>query len=61
MGDVIRYISKSKRERARLIREARAIYDTVFRPSDAVREQQDKASASHMRIAADVHGEGGLS
>ncbi|GLR87918.1 hypothetical protein [Bradyrhizobium iriomotense] len=62
MGDVLRFVSKSERERARLIREARAIYDSVFPPSDPVREQLDKASASHMRIGADVHhGEGGKS
>ena len=58
MGEVIPFVPKSERERARLIREARAIYDSVF-PSDPVREQRDKASASHMRIGADVHrGEG---
>jgi hypothetical protein len=62
MGEVIRFVPKSERERARLIREARAIYDSVFPPSDPVREQLDEASASHARIGADVHhGEGGLS
>ena len=61
MGEVIRFVPKSERERTRLIREARAIYDSVFPPSDPVREQR-KASASHMRIGADVHrGEGDLS
>ena len=30
MGEVIRLIVKSERERARLIREARAIYDSIF-------------------------------
>jgi hypothetical protein len=59
MGEVIRFVPKSERERARLIREARATYDSVFPPSDPVREQGDKASASHMHISADVHcGEG---
>src|SRR5258708_8332835 len=33
MGKVIRFISKSERERIRLIREARAIYDGVFPPA----------------------------
>jgi hypothetical protein len=62
MGEVIRFIPKSERERARLIREARTIYDSVFPPFDPVREQRDKASASDMRIGADVHrGEGVLS
>jgi hypothetical protein len=30
MGDVIQFIPKSERERIRLIREARAIYDSIF-------------------------------
>ena len=59
MGEVIRFVPKSERERTRLIREARANYNSVFPPSDPVREQRDKASASHMLIGADVHrGEG---
>ena len=62
MGEVIPFVPKSERERARLIREARAIYDSVFPPSDPVREQRDKASASHMRIGVDINrGEGGPS
>jgi hypothetical protein len=44
MGEIIRFVPKSERERARLIREARAIYDSVFPPADPVSEQQDKAS-----------------
>ena len=44
MGEVIRFIKKSERERDRLIREARAMYDSVFPPADPVSEQQDKAS-----------------
>jgi hypothetical protein len=59
MGEVIQFVPRSERERVRLIREARAIYDSVFPPSDPVREQRDKASASHMLIGAEVHrGEG---
>ncbi len=62
MCEVIRFVPKSERARTSLIREARAIYDSVFPPSDPVREQRDKASASDMRIGADVHrGEGDLS
>lgn len=30
MGEVVRFVSKSDLERARLIREARAIYESVF-------------------------------
>jgi len=60
MSGVIRFVPSAERERVRLIQEARAIYDSVFPPSDPVREQRDKASAT--RIGADVdRGEGGLS
>ena len=41
MGEVIRFIPKSELERIRLIREARAIYDSIFPPSDSVREQRE--------------------
>jgi hypothetical protein len=46
MGEVIRFVSKSERERIRLIREARAIYNSVFPPAASVNEQQDKAPAT---------------
>ncbi len=45
MGEVIRFIPNSERERARLIREARAIYDSIFPSADPVNRQQDKAPA----------------
>ena len=41
MGEVIRFVPKSERERARLVREARAIYDSIFPPTDAVGERPD--------------------
>jgi hypothetical protein len=41
MGEVIRFVSKAERERARLIREARARYDSIFPPTDSVNEQRD--------------------
>ena len=48
MGEVVRFVSKSERERARLIREARAIYDSVFPPSDPVRQRDESvAGESH--------------
>jgi hypothetical protein len=47
MGKVIRFTSKSERELIRLIREARAIYDSIFPPADPVSEQQDKVPVSH--------------
>ena len=40
MGEAIRLVSKSERERVRLIREARAIYDSIFPPADRIVEQQ---------------------
>jgi hypothetical protein len=40
MGEVIRFVSKSERERARLVREASAIYDSIFPPAHPVSEQQ---------------------
>ena len=46
MGEVIRFVAKSERERARLIREARAIYDSIFPPEDTAAEH-DKAPAAH--------------
>ncbi|WP_342733156.1 hypothetical protein [Bradyrhizobium sp. B117] len=41
MGEVIQFIPKAERERLRLIREARAIYDSVFPPADPVNGQPD--------------------
>jgi hypothetical protein len=46
MGKVIGFIPKSERERVRLIREARAIYDSIFPPADPVSAQQDEAPVS---------------
>jgi hypothetical protein len=61
MGEVIRFVPKSERERTRLIREARAIYDSIFPPADPVRERQDKAPASHSVSGANAHrGDAGL-
>jgi tRNA threonylcarbamoyladenosine modification (KEOPS) complex Pcc1 subunit len=44
MGEVIQFVSKSERERERLIREARAIYDSIFPPADPVSERESAAS-----------------
>jgi hypothetical protein len=46
MGEVIQFIPKAERERARLVREARAIYDSIFPSADPVGAQQDEAPAS---------------
>jgi hypothetical protein len=47
MGEVIRFIPKSERERVRLIREARAIYEGIFPPAEPVSEGPAKAPTSH--------------
>jgi hypothetical protein len=41
MGEVIRFMSRSELERARLVREARAIYDSIFPSADAVGDQRN--------------------
>ena len=47
MDEFFRFVSRSERERVRLILEARAIYDSVFPPTDPVRERRGKAPATH--------------
>jgi hypothetical protein len=41
MGKIVGFVSKSELERLRLIREARAIYDSIFPPTDAVGARPD--------------------
>jgi len=55
MGEIIRFIPKSERERIRLIREARAIYDSIFPPTVDVSEQQLRALGHHAANAANAH------
>jgi len=47
MGEVVQFVPKSERERNRLIREARAIYDSIFPPAGPLREQGRNAPANH--------------
>ena len=47
MGEVIGFIPKSERERIRLIREARAIYDSIFPSAASVTEQSERAPIGH--------------
>jgi hypothetical protein len=56
MGEVIQFVPKS--ERARLIREARAIYDSIFPPADPARERQDSAPLIHSVSDANAHRSG---
>ena len=60
MGEVIRFVPKSERERARLLREARAIYDSIFPPDGPVSEQQDKAPASYTVSGVDAYRSDGV-
>ena len=60
MDEVFRFVPKSERERARLIREARAIYDSVFPPADPVSEQQNRAPVSHTVSGANAHRSDGV-
>jgi hypothetical protein len=41
VGDIVRFVPKSELERARLIREARAIYDSIFPSAAPDRAPQD--------------------
>jgi hypothetical protein len=41
MGEVIRFVPKAELERARLIRKARAMYESIFPSDDALGGAQD--------------------
>jgi hypothetical protein len=43
MGEVIRFVPKSELERARLIREARAIYESIFPTEAPISEEQESS------------------
>ena len=61
MGEIIRFVSKSERERARLIRKARAIYDSIFPLADPAGEQQNKGPVNHTLGGTNAYrSEGGL-
>ena len=59
MGDVIQFIPKSELERGRLIRKARAIYDSIFPPQESGRPDTAPASlavgSANTRIGEGVH------
>jgi hypothetical protein len=61
MGEVIRFIPKAERERLRLIREARAMYDSVFPSSDRANEQRDNTPIAHLVNRPNVHQSGEVS
>jgi hypothetical protein len=39
MGEIVGFVPKTELERLRLIREARAIYNSIFPPTDAIGER----------------------
>ncbi|WP_136626244.1 hypothetical protein [Bradyrhizobium macuxiense] len=53
MGEVVRFISKSERERARLIREARANYERVFPSHSIGSEQADPSEGNGSQASSD--------
>jgi hypothetical protein len=55
MGEVIQFIPKAERERIRLIREARAMYDSIFPTSHSVNERRDQAPMAHSVSRAGIH------
>jgi hypothetical protein len=60
MGEVLRFVSKSERERARLIREGRAIYDSIFPPAHSVSEERDQEPVSQTVSGANAHRSDGV-
>lgn len=50
MGQVIQFVSKSERERVRLIQEARAIYDSIFPPADPSGELHGNAATARSDV-----------
>jgi len=55
MAEIVGFVSKSELERLRLVREARAIYDSIFPPDDAARgapqPQPEKGGATALQAA----------
>ena len=59
MGEIIRFVPKSEPERARLIGEARAMYDSIFPPADPVSEK-NKVLGSYTVSGANAHRSDGI-
>jgi hypothetical protein len=55
MGEVIKFIPKAELERLRLIREARAMYDSVFPSADSVNKQADTVPIVHSVNGTWIH------
>ena len=61
MGEIIRFVPKYERERARLIRRARAIYDRIFPPADPARDRRNDTPVGYAVSGANAHRGEGLS
>ncbi|MBR0842135.1 hypothetical protein JQ607_18200 [Bradyrhizobium liaoningense] len=53
MADIVRLVPKAELERLRLIREARAIYDSIFPPTALIGEQPHGCPAQSTQGASD--------
>jgi len=61
MGEVVQFVPRAELERVRLVREARALYDSIFPSADPLTERHDKAPAGHAVSNTNVRrGDGGL-
>jgi hypothetical protein len=60
MGEVIRFVSKSERERARLVRVARATNGSILPPADPESERGDKTPVGHTVSGANAHRSDGV-
>ena len=60
MSEVIPFVSKAERERARLIREARAIYDSIFPADFPAGKQNGEIAAGDTSNSANFSREGAL-
>jgi hypothetical protein len=57
MGQIVQFVSKSELERLRLIREARAIYDSIFPPTDAIGERPNERAGKRDATGLPAHSE----
>jgi hypothetical protein len=61
-GEIIRFVSRSERERARLVRGTQVIYDGIFPQANPLGVQQDKTPPGHLATSANAgRGDGILS
>jgi len=55
VGEIVRFIPKSELERARLIREARAIYDSIFPSAEPVSEKRSNTPSNRAANGVTAH------